>query len=514
MAASVLRSPPLNEPRKLSPEPPKTASTIKSFNPPPSHKKVVVTVPPWARHEQPVPDEDTFLSPTSAISNAPSQRPLTSNSSHERPPSDIVSFTSSGGAPEPLHSGNWWTFTVLPRRKPVVTDSVIDEDSTPTLSEDVEPGTRPRRIAKPRPHAKQKQRSSWIFGYSLNRVNSKGKDKPSDHDTTTSSSTSDDEEEEDQHPDERELQALDRPQDHPLDELHPEIHDTFDEAGPSSGPPSRFRRALNRRVSSNLLRLEMPLPPAPFTKAQAETPGWDAPWNPRKWISEPDEAHPRDSRGAASDAPLELHRTHSVGRYGSHTSLDLSGPTAPRNKSWKRKRRKFRNWCLHNLYVPLLFRIVNLAFTSATLGIALRIRRTERHHHVIGILGSSDTITIIFAPLTLIHVLVAIYLEYFGRPVGLWQTSAKLAHTLLEVVLICAWSAALALCFNDYFSTALECSTATAHRWWSDLPPPQNPLIGYMQDDQAGEQLCDEQLALICLSFVTLTSYCSNLVIS
>src|SRR5258708_6428250 len=51
----------------------------------------------------------------------------------------------------------------------------------------------------------------------------------------------------------------------------------------------------------------------------------------------------------------------------------------------------------------------------------------------------------------------ALKLEYFGRPVGLWQTSGKLAHTLSEVLFICAWSAALSLCFDNFFTSLIPC---------------------------------------------------------
>jgi hypothetical protein len=102
-------------------------------------------------------------------------------------------------------------------------------------------------------------------------------------------------------------------------------------------------------------------------------------------------------------------------------------------------------------------------------------------------------LAIILAPLTLVHVMVAIYvsyspafqcrnhtyalqLEYFGRPLGLWRTSAKLAHTLLEVVFICAWSAELALCFDNYFTSPLNCAPRSTVKWYSELPPFANPL--------------------------------------
>ncbi|KAJ3570249.1 hypothetical protein NP233_g4521 [Leucocoprinus birnbaumii] len=92
-----------------------------------------------------------------------------------------------------------------------------------------------------------------------------------------------------------------------------------------------------------------------------------------------------------------------------------------------------------------------------------------------GAVGSSPTVVIIFAPLTLLHVMAAIYLEYFGRPVGLWQTSRKLAHTLSEVLFICAWSAALSLSFDNYFTSLVPCAPPSAISWYNEMPrPPSN----------------------------------------
>lgn len=55
--------------------------------------------------------------------------------------------------------------------------------------------------------------------------------------------------------------------------------------------------------------------------------------------------------------------------------------------------------------------MINLIFTSATLTVAIDTRKTEKRHEAMGILGSSATVTIIFAPLTLAHVLAAIYVS-------------------------------------------------------------------------------------------------------
>lgn len=55
--------------------------------------------------------------------------------------------------------------------------------------------------------------------------------------------------------------------------------------------------------------------------------------------------------------------------------------------------------------------MINLAFTSATLAVAIQTRKTEKRNEAMGILGSSSTVTIIFAPLTLVHVIVAIWVS-------------------------------------------------------------------------------------------------------
>jgi len=222
-------------------------------------------------------------------------------------------------------------------------------------------------------------------------------------------------------------------------------------------------------------------------------------------------AHTRDSTGVVPNGTISLNRQHSSGQ---RSSTSTARPHRKGSTKWKKRSRRLRKYFLHNLYVPLIFRFLNLVFTSATLGIALRIRRLERDNDVLGIIGSSATVTIVFAPETLLHVLIAIWFEYFGRPLGLWKTSWKLSYTLVEVVLICVWAASLSLCFNDYLTTSLRCVPRSVNDWWNGLPVTTNPLREKMKEHQAGDGLCDLQLALTCFAYMTLASYCSNLVIS
>ncbi|KAF8912772.1 hypothetical protein CPB84DRAFT_1759464 [Gymnopilus junonius] len=269
---------------------------------------------------------------------------------------------------------------------------------------------------------------------------------------------------------------------------------------PTSATPREpgFLRKEKERESdpSPTPHLSIPIPSQPpHTLAHNNTPGWDTPWTSRP----------------AAQGPTRQSRDDDEESYGFRE--DNQSDSSHKNLSgWALRRRKLRSFILVNTYVPLLFRFINIAFTTAALGISIRIRNLELDHNALGAVGSSPTVVIIFAPLTLIHVMVAIYLEYFGRPLGLWRTSAKLAHTLSEVLFICAWSAALSLCFDNFFTSLIPCASASSSSWYNKLPRPNYNIPNF--EGSVGDDICDQQLALICLVGVGLIAYCSNLVIS
>ncbi|KAH9985407.1 hypothetical protein BJV74DRAFT_847026 [Russula compacta] len=243
------------------------------------------------------------------------------------------------------------------------------------------------------------------------------------------------------------------------------------------------------------LRITMPATPStPYTLSHSRTPGWDSPWvaRPLESLSHRNIYEQLQNGGSIEDQPLDVATTN--------------------ENWWPRTRKRARAYLLNNTYVPLLFRFINITFTTAALAVAIRIRKIEKQTNSAGVLGSSPTLVIIFTPMTLVHVMVAIYLEYFGRPLGLWRTSAKLAHTLLEVLFICAWSAALSLCFDNFFTSPIPCANPSAISWYSNLPRPPSPF----GDDKGktGESLCDHQLVLIVLVGIGLLMYCFSLVIS
>ncbi|KAI0639741.1 hypothetical protein C8Q77DRAFT_1082639 [Trametes polyzona] len=237
------------------------------------------------------------------------------------------------------------------------------------------------------------------------------------------------------------------------------------------------------------LRIDMPPTSGPFTLAHNRTPGWDTPWT---------SSHPSGMEG------LRDPDAHDAGFH--HDDEKLT--------PWQRRRKRLRAYMMYNLYVPLLFRLCNIVLTTAALAIAIRIRIIEARNGVMGALGSSPTLVIIFASLTLVHVMIAIYLEYFGRPLGLWHTSWKLAYTLFEVVFICTWSAALALSFDNFFTSLIPCASESSTSWYSQLPRPSLPngINGF--EGGVGDTLCDDQVALICLVGVGLMMYCFNLFIA
>lgn len=111
--------------------------------------------------------------------------------------------------------------------------------------------------------------------------------------------------------------------------------------------------------------------------------------------------------------------------------------------------------------------------------------------------------------------MVAIYLEYFGRPLGLWNTSSKLTHTLMEVLFVCAWSAALSLCFDNFFTSLVPCAAPSSTSWYNQIPQPKSPLpdLG-RHEGGVGDRICDDQVVLIILVGIGLIMYCVNLVIS
>ncbi|PVG04589.1 hypothetical protein CPB86DRAFT_771277 [Serendipita vermifera] len=240
---------------------------------------------------------------------------------------------------------------------------------------------------------------------------------------------------------------------------------------------------------------------ATFTAANSKTPGWEQPWSPLP----PAKARVKGERGSKEGNGVSFEDPLN------RDDDDEADPAAKSTKGRRyRRSQTLRGWLLYNNSVPLIVRVLNLSFTTATLAVAINIRQIERRNHLLGAVGSSPILAIIFAPLTILHVMIAIYLEYFGKPLGLWRTSGKLLHTLLEMLFICMWSASLSLAFDNFFTSRVGCAPAWTTRWWNELPP----FPSLESESNPIDHICDSQVALICLVFFGLVLYCGSLVIS
>ena len=158
-----------------------------------------------------------------------------------------------------------------------------------------------------------------------------------------------------------------------------------------------------------------------------------------------------------------------------------------------------------------------------------------------GLMGASTTLLIAFSALTALHVLTAIYREYFGKPIGLWGLRSKMLWVCLDLAFIGFWSASASLALNDYISTPLECTSDTP--WWrqgladgyaellQNLKQSHSALANVtsvemishslgivlpfeITDSPLAHQICHKQVGSIVLALITLLLYTGNMVLS
>ncbi|SPO21383.1 uncharacterized protein UTRI_00860 [Ustilago trichophora] len=228
--------------------------------------------------------------------------------------------------------------------------------------------------------------------------------------------------------------------------------------------------------------------PDVFTVHQPATPGWASPWKP--------EERGHGGLNAAGYFP----RTDSGRTIGSK-----DGRKSAWFETWK-------NFLIHNPFVPLLFRLINIAFTSATLAVAIKLLVILRSEGANDAVGASPLVAIIFAPLSLVHVGFQIWLEYFGRPIGLWTVQSKLSYTVVELIFICLWSSELSLTFDNYFTSTLICVNYGSPYVGPRQPPADRP--NPLNNPNRKPYICRLQGSLIGLVFVSLLAYIIVLTVS
>lgn len=249
--------------------------------------------------------------------------------------------------------------------------------------------------------------------------------------------------------------------------------------------------------------------PAPTVLSvnQAHTPGWNSPWQPfegglfggpgttTRSSGDMDEKH----RGRARGASVSRKRRRQ-NRSGGVSPAVLS--------SRARRMAKLEQFVLVSPWAPLVFRIANTAVSACTLALAARLLVLQGDADADGVVGMSPLLAVVFAPLTLVHVFVNMYLELFGRPIGIWRMGPKMAHTLLELVFICMWSATLSLSFDDLFTSSLACTAYTPYAKY-------NERSGELDiDPERQDIMCRYQRALVSFVFVSVLLYVAVLVVS
>ncbi|WVO13383.1 hypothetical protein L204_100998 [Cryptococcus depauperatus] len=131
------------------------------------------------------------------------------------------------------------------------------------------------------------------------------------------------------------------------------------------------------------------------------------------------------------------------------------------NLSWKKRAKRM---LFLDVRVTIWIRVLNLIIVVVALGLAITIRLDLIHLHLPGVIGSSTTLIISYSSTTILHVLTAIYREYFGKPIGLWGLRSKMLWVCLDLLFVALWSSAMSLAINDLIVTPLECSVSSA--WW------------------------------------------------
>ncbi|KAI5476003.1 putative membrane protein [Pseudohyphozyma bogoriensis] len=219
-------------------------------------------------------------------------------------------------------------------------------------------------------------------------------------------------------------------------------------------------------------------PPNVFSANQALTPSWSSPWTPFR----------REST-RHDDLFHELHPS-------------ISNQTQPS---------KLENFLLHNPFAPLVLRFINLCLNTATLALVCHIRIQESNASLIGVIGSSTLMAIIVTPIAMVHIFINVYIEYFGRPIGIWTMRSKMMHTLSELIFICFYSSILSLAFDDLFTSSLECTSWTPYSQFSS--PPISAGSSKVEGTLA-DKICGQQVALVTLLFLSVILYIGVMVVS
>nr|XP_019050566.1 hypothetical protein I302_01003 [Kwoniella bestiolae CBS 10118]OCF29496.1 hypothetical protein I302_01003 [Kwoniella bestiolae CBS 10118] len=208
-------------------------------------------------------------------------------------------------------------------------------------------------------------------------------------------------------------------------------------------------------------------------------------------------------------------------------------------------RQTYRRVLFLDARVTIWIRLMNLVVVVVSLGLAITIRLELEHLRLPGLIGSSTTLVMSYSCLTILHVLTAIYREYFGKPIGLWGLRSKMLWVCLDLLFVGLWSSAISLSTNDLIATPLQC-TSDAPWWREGLSDQYSRLLNDLSNltliaDQSlgqnattqlisqsvsitlpstiinsplAKEACRRQAGVIALSLLSLVLYGGNMVIS
>lgn len=188
---------------------------------------------------------------------------------------------------------------------------------------------------------------------------------------------------------------------------------------------------------------------------------------------------------------------------------------------------KLRRILFLDARVTIYIRLFNLGVVATLLGLAVTIRREQNRIGAPGSIGPSTTLIIAYSSFTMVHVLLAIYREYFGRPIGLWGLRSKMLWVCLDLLFVALWSSATTLAINDYIDTPLNCSPLAP--WWTNIRNDSDIAASFprraasslvitfpdsVRDSQMAADVCRRQAGVLTICLVALLLYCGNMVLS
>jgi hypothetical protein len=242
-------------------------------------------------------------------------------------------------------------------------------------------------------------------------------------------------------------------------------HGSDSASAPATPPVRRYKHKKQRRYRQAMA------PPTPsglgFTAAEKGGHTRTESWKQGRVVEEGFEwgngnGHGHNQITEEGDLTMDRTETTSEKVDGKQTNAK-SKVKRTDGMDWKRR---LRRKLFLDARVTIWIRFVNLAVAVCSLGLAVTIRKELFALRLPGLIGPSTTLVIAYSSLTIIHIFIAVYREYFGRPIGLWGLRSKMLWVCLDLLFVALWSSALTLQINDLIDTPLNCVPQKA--WWEE----------------------------------------------